>query len=134
LKELIVEEGAKRLDKYIAEKEELSRATIQRLIEEENILVNGKATKASYQVQLADKISIQIPDVKTTDLKAQDLPLDIIYEDNDIIVVNKAKGMVVHPAARKSRWNISKCYYVTLQRKFIRNWWRTKTRNSTSFR
>lgn len=123
MKELIVEEGAKRLDKYIAEREELSRATIQRLIEEENILVNGKVTKASYQVQSADRISIAIPEVKTTDLKAQEIPLDIIYEDDDIIVVNKAKGMVVHPAARKPRWYISKCHYVTLQREFIRYWW-----------
>lgn len=132
MKELIVEEGAQRLDKYIAKKEELSRATIQRLIEEGNILVNEKVTKASYSVQAGDKISIQIPDVKTTDLKAQEIPLDIIYEDDDIIVVNKAKGMVVHPATRKSRWNFSKCNYVTLQRKFIRYRRRTKTGDCTS--
>lgn len=114
MKELIVEEGTQRLDKYIAEKENLSRVMVQRLIDEKNILVNEKVTKPSYQIQTGDKISIQIPEIKTTDLKAQEIPLNIIYEDDDIIVVNKAKGMVVHPAARKSRWYISKCYYGAL--------------------
>ena len=101
LKELIVEYGKNRIDKYICEKEtDLSRAMVQKLIEEENILVNGHPIKASYVVQDGDKITIEIPEVKETDLKAQDIPLDIIYEDDDIIVVNKAKGMVVHPAVR----------------------------------
>ncbi len=103
MKKLIVEENELRLDKYIAQKEELSRMMIQKLIEEGNILVNGKNVKSSYQVQLNDIITIEIPDVKETSLKAQEIPLDIIYEDDDIIVVNKAKGMVVHPAVRKSR-------------------------------
>ena len=99
MKEIIVEEAMQRLDKYIAEKENISRVMVQRLIEEGNILVNKEKVKASYQVQAGDKVYIQIPEVKSTDLKAQQIPLDIIYEDNDIIVVNKAKGMVVHPAA-----------------------------------
>lgn len=99
MKEIFVEEGMQRLDKYIAQKEEcLSRVMIQKLIEEGNILVNGEKSKPSYNVQAGDRITIQIPEVKTTDLKAQEIPLDIIYEDDDIIVVNKAKGMVVHPA------------------------------------
>lgn len=95
---MIVEESGQRIDKYIAEKQELSRVTVQRLIEEENILVNGKPTKPSYIVQMGDEVTIQMPEVKETDLQPQDLPLDIVYEDEDIIVVNKAKGMVVHPA------------------------------------
>lgn len=95
---MIVEESGQRIDKYIAEKQELSRVAVQRLIEEENILVNGKPTKPSYIVQTGDKVTIQMPEVKETDLKPQELPLDIVYEDEDIIVVNKAKGMVVHPA------------------------------------
>lgn len=99
MKEIFVEEGMERLDKYIAQKQEsLSRVMIQKLIEEGNILVNGEKSKPSYNVQEGDKITIQIPEVKATDLKAQEIPLDIIYEDDDIIVVNKAKGMVVHPA------------------------------------
>ena len=95
---MIVEESGQRIDKYIAEKQELSRVTVQRLIEEGNILVNGKKAKPSYAVQVGDEVIIQMPEAKETDLKPQDIPLDIIYEDNDIIVVNKAKGMVVHPA------------------------------------
>ena len=95
---MIVEERGQRIDKYIAEKQELSRVAIQRLIEEENILVNGKPTKPSYIAQVGDEVTIQMPEVKETDLQPQDLPLDIVYEDEDIIVVNKAKGMVVHPA------------------------------------
>lgn len=96
---MIVEESGQRIDKYIAEKQGISRVAVQRLIEEENILVNGKATKSSYLTQVGDVVTIQMPKVKETDLKPQKIPLDIIYEDDDIIVVNKAKGMVVHPAA-----------------------------------
>ncbi|MCI9246734.1 MAG: RluA family pseudouridine synthase [Clostridia bacterium] len=95
---MIVEESGQRIDKYIAEKQELSRVTVQRLMEEGDILVNGKRTKPSYLIQTGDEVTIQMPEAKETDLKPQEIPLDIIYEDKDIIVVNKAKGMVVHPA------------------------------------
>lgn len=98
MKKLIIESNGIRIDKYLAEKQELSRVTVQRLIEEGNILVNGKKAKPSYAVQVGDEVIIQMPEVKETDLTPQNIPLDIIYEDNDIIVVNKAKGMVVHPA------------------------------------
>ncbi len=98
IKKLIVEKGGTRIDKYVAESKKISRVAVQRLIEEENILINGKSTKPSYLVQVGDEITIQIPEVKMVNLHAQEIPLDIIYEDEDIIVVNKAKGMVVHPA------------------------------------
>ena len=89
----------KRLDIYIAENfNELSRTMIKKLIESNNILVNDKSEKVSYKVQANDNISIDVPEAKETKLKAQEIPLDIIYEDSDIIVVNKPKGMVVHPA------------------------------------
>ena len=128
-------EQKQRLDKYIVNKRiDLSRMMVQKLIEEEQILVNGKKTKTSYLVQAGDNIVVHIPKVKKINLKAQNIPLNIIYEDNDIIVVNKEKGMVVHPAVRKSRRNISKCYYGTLQRKLIRNRRRIKTRYCTPFR
>lgn len=71
---------------------------IQKLIEEKSILVNQKSVKTSYQVQIQDEILINIPEVKEVGIKAQDIPIEIIYEDSDIIVVNKPKGMVVHPA------------------------------------
>lgn len=61
-------------------------------------MVNDKSEKVSYKVQANDNISIDIPEAKETKLKAQEIPLDIIYEDSDIIVINKPKGMVVHPA------------------------------------
>ena len=94
-----VEEDNKRIDAYLSEKlEDTSRVTIQRLISEEKILVNGKKTKASYKVQKGDKIQIKEEKPVEVSIKAQNIPLEIIYEDNDIIVVNKPKGMVVHPA------------------------------------
>ena len=98
-KELIVEmEQPKRIDAYISENTEYSRTAVQRLIEENKITVNGKNEKASYKVQNGDKIEIEEEPAKEIELKAQDIPLEILYEDNDIIVVNKPKGMVVHPA------------------------------------
>ena len=96
---IIVQGETERLDKYISkQKVEISRVMIQKLIEENQILVNDKPQKASYKVQTGDEITINIPEVKETNLKSQEIPLDIIYEDNDILVVNKPKGMVVHPA------------------------------------
>ena len=88
-----------RLDAYISSKEtKLSRTNVQRLIEEGNILVNGQKKKISYKVQIGDNIEINIPEAKETTLKAENIPVEVVYEDNDIIVVNKPKGMVVHPA------------------------------------
>ena len=93
------EEENNRIDSYLAkQKEELSRVAVQRLIEEEKILVYGKKTKASYKIQEDDEITIEKEEPKEIELKAQDIPVEIIYEDSDIIVVNKPKGMVVHPA------------------------------------
>ena len=101
MEELIVDqENKERIDKYIAKcLPDLSRVMVQKLIEEKQILVNEKSVKTSYTVQKGDKITITIPEAKETTLKPQDIPLDIVYEDDDILVVNKAKGMVVHPAA-----------------------------------
>lgn len=90
--------AGKRIDSYLAAHTEYSRANIQRLIENEKILVNGNKTKVSYKVQQNDEISIEYEEPKEIELEAQDIPIDILYEDSDIIVVNKPKGMVVHPA------------------------------------
>ena len=86
-----------RLDKWLATKEELSRTTIVRLLEEGNILVNGKKVKPSYDVKEEDEIIINKPELKETKLEAEDIPVEIVYEDDDMLVVNKPKGMVVHP-------------------------------------
>ena len=88
-----------RIDTYLTKKKrEVSRVTIQRLIYENKILVNGKKVKGSYKVQENDKITVEEDKPKEILLKAQEIPIEIIYEDDDIIVVNKPKGMVVHPA------------------------------------
>jgi 23S rRNA pseudouridine1911/1915/1917 synthase len=92
------EEENNRIDCYLAKKKDLSRVAIQRLIGEEKILVKGKKTKPSYKVQENDEITIEEEKPKEIELKAQDIPIEIIYEDDDMIVVNKPKGMVVHPA------------------------------------
>ena len=93
------EDVGKRIDVCISTHcQDMSRSTVQRLIEEENIKVNDKKTKVSYKVKLNDEIKITIPEAKKIDLKAQEIPLNIIYEDQDLIVINKPKGMVVHPA------------------------------------
>lgn len=92
------EDEGTRIDKYISSKiENLSRMTIQRMIENGDILVNGKVVRTSYKIQESDKIEITLEEPKEAHLKPEDIPLDIVYEDNDILVVNKQKGLVVHP-------------------------------------
>ena len=101
MQEIIVQDGEEnvRIDSFVSNKiSDLSRTMIVKLIESDNIKVNGKSQKPSYKIQAGDKISIEISEVKEVDLKAQDIPINIIYEDDDIIVINKEKGMVVHPA------------------------------------
>lgn len=101
MERIIVQSNEKgvRLDSYIAgKKKDLSRTNVQRLIESSNILVNNNTQKISYKVQAGDEISIVIPEAKEIELKPQDIKIDIVYEDSSIIVVNKPKGLVVHPA------------------------------------
>ena len=99
MEKLVVDVDNVRLDAYIAKmKSDISRTMIQKLIEEGNILVNGKSKKISYKVQIGDEIELNIPEAKKIELKAENIPVEVVYEDNDIIVVNKPKGMVVHPA------------------------------------
>ena len=99
MKKYIVNESGKRLDAYISSQdEEITRTSAQRLIEQGNILVNGNKQKVSYKVSNGDIITIEDVKPQEIELKAQEIPIEIIYEDTDIIVVNKPKGMVVHPA------------------------------------
>ena len=88
-----------RIDKYLSlAAPELTRNRIQGLISDGNVSVNGKSVKANYKVRENDKIELLIPDAVPADIPAEDIPLDIVYEDDDILIVNKPKGMVVHPA------------------------------------
>ena len=87
-----------RIDKYLNEiNEDYTRSFVQKMIEEGNVTVNGKTVKASYKLKLKDVIDVE--EIENTEIEAvaEDIPIDIIYEDEDIIIVNKAKGMVVHP-------------------------------------
>lgn len=89
-----------RIDKFLSCRlEEVSRSYIQKLIKEGHVSVNGKSVKANYKLGAGDEISVEIPEAKEPDILPEDIPLDILYEDQDILVVNKPKGMVVYPAA-----------------------------------
>lgn len=89
-----------RIDRYLAETcENLSRSYIQKLLKDGEVLVDGKAVKASYKVCCGDQILVDIPEAVEPEILAEDMDLDILYEDPDVILVNKPKGMVVHPAA-----------------------------------
>ena len=93
------EDVKKRLDIYLKEKNEnLTRSYIKKLLEDGNILVNNKNEKSGYMIKENDKITLNLPDVKPIEARPEDIKLNIIYEDDDIIIVDKEKGMVVHPA------------------------------------
>ena len=96
---LTVEQGGERIDRFLSEEiADLSRSYIQKLLKEGSISVNGNAVKANYRVNEGDEIRVEIPEPEAPDILPEDIPLDILYEDDDILVVNKPKGMVVHPA------------------------------------
>ena len=98
--ELTAEESGQRLDKYLAgEMTNLSRSRIKELVQAGEVLVNGKKSKVSYKVQKGDLIQVTVLPLEPLKLEAENIPLDIVYEDEDVIVVNKPQGMVVHPAA-----------------------------------
>ena len=88
-----------RLDKFLSTYfNEFSRSHIAKLIDDENCLVNKKVTKSSYKLKTGDIIEINIPEAKELEIEKEDIPLDIVYEDSDILIINKPQGMVVHPA------------------------------------
>ncbi|SCZ78190.1 RluA family pseudouridine synthase [Pseudobutyrivibrio xylanivorans] len=99
---IIIEEPSEeniRIDKYLAENlPEKSRSYYQKAIDNGFVLVNGKQVKSKYQTKLGDEIIVSIEPVKEIDILPEDIPIEILYEDSDVIVVNKPKGMVVHPA------------------------------------
>lgn len=94
----VIDNDGIRIDKYLLDKLDISRNKIQKLINDNNILVNGKRVKASYIVRVDDLIECDFLYKEKIDILPEDIPLDIVYEDDDLLVVNKPSGMVVHPA------------------------------------
>lgn len=89
-----------RIDKYLSEEiPDSSRSYIQKLIGDNRILVNDQPVKANYKLRENDSIQVTIPEPEAVDITPEDIPLDILYEDDDVLIVNKPKGMVVHPSA-----------------------------------
>ena len=95
---ILSEEAGSRIDKFLPERLELTRTRIQQLIKDENILVNGKKTKPAYKIEENDMVKVVIPELETVEIKPENIDIEIIYEDNDLAVINKRAGIVVHPA------------------------------------
>ena len=91
-------DSGKRLDAYLAEASDLSRSAAAKLIESGDVTVNGKCSEKKYQVKADDEIEVIIPHAEEYEAEPENIPLDVVYEDSDIIVINKPSGMVVHPA------------------------------------
>ena len=88
-----------RIDRYLSEElEDQSRSYIQKLIKEQYVKVNEKPVKANYRLSLGDRVEINLPEAKEPDIVPEDIPLDVLYEDQDLVMINKPKQMVVHPA------------------------------------
>lgn len=96
--EFTVEENGLRLDKFLSDNSSLSRSAASALIEEGAVIVNGKKASKSVKLKAGDTVSAEIPEPRELDVTAENIPLDIVYEDDDLLVVNKPKDMVVHPA------------------------------------
>lgn len=94
-----VTEGGRRLDVFLTEmNEELTRSHVQKLVDEGRALVNGVQAKANYRLKSGDRVSFAVPEPADLEVLGEDIPLDILYEDSDLIVINKPRGLVVHPA------------------------------------
>lgn len=94
------EQSDVRIDKFLSDMlPDLSRSYIQKLIKDGQVLVNHKIIKSNYKLNCDDHISLEEPELKEPDILAEDIPLDILYEDEDLLIINKPKGMVVHPSA-----------------------------------
>ena len=96
--EYTVVDSGERLDSFVSENAGVSRSRAVRLIEEENVTVNSNSVTKNYKLKIGDIVRVTIPEAKPLEIKAENIPLDIVYEDEHLLVVNKPKGMVVHPA------------------------------------
>lgn len=97
--EITEEQEDERIDRFLAQLQSLSRSYIQKMMKEEAVKVNGVPVKGSYRIKTDDLVEFMLPEAVEPDIAPEDISLDILYEDRDVIVVNKPKGMVVHPAA-----------------------------------
>ena len=98
--EVLESQAGLRIDKFLSlEFPELSRSYIQKLMKEENITVNGETRKANYKANAGDFVVLNEPELKEPDILAENIPLEILYEDSDLLIINKPKGMVVHPSS-----------------------------------
>ncbi|MDR7812451.1 RluA family pseudouridine synthase [Lacrimispora sp.] len=94
------EEAGVRIDRYLSDQcQDISRSYLQKLLKEQSVLVEKKPVKSNYKVNAGDRISLTLPELREPEIMPEEIPLDIVYEDKDIILINKPKGMVVHPAA-----------------------------------
>ncbi len=97
---ITIDESMKgRIDKILTKQLDMSRTQVQQLINEQHVFVNDKNVKASYKTDINDIIKVEIPEAKNTEILPEDIPLDIVYEDKDVIVINKPSGMIVHPSS-----------------------------------
>lgn len=94
----VLENAKVRIDNYLSDKLDISRSKVQKLIKDGNVLVNGQSVNVSYKVKIGDVIEYSLDLNEDTDITPENIPIDIVYEDDDLLVINKASGMVVHPA------------------------------------
>ena len=97
--EITENQAGERIDRFLADSQDLTRSFLQKILKEGEVIVNGKSVKANYKLRKGDRIEFEIPEAVEPDIVAEDIPLSILYEDADVLVVDKTKGMVVHPAA-----------------------------------
>ena len=96
--EITENQAGERIDRCLADSQDLTRSFLQKILKEGEVIVNGKSVKANYKLRKGDRIEFEIPEAVEPDIVAEDIPLSILYEDADVLVVDKPKGMVVHPA------------------------------------
>lgn len=97
--EITENQAGERIDRFLADSQDLTRSFLQKILKEGEVIVNGKSVKSNYKLRKSDRIEFEIPEAVEPDIVAEDIPLSILYEDADVLVVDKPKGMVVHPAA-----------------------------------